>query len=73
MALITHMVRVSALDADDIDDMAAALDEQGERDAARICRAAFAQALAPSASDWNAQRARNRMRLVSSDGGNETT
>lgn len=72
LALITQLVRRGDLDADDIDQMATGLEEEGEGEAAHLCRAAFVEAHAPSASDWNAERARARMRLIKTDGGNET-
>lgn len=63
------MVRNGLLDADDIDEMATRLDEAGHTDDARIARATFLQAAAPSKAEWEALQRRAQIRTVS-DGGN---
>lgn len=72
IALIEQLVRVGVLEADDIDEMASRLEASGDRDDAHQCRTAYVQALAPSASDWEAEQRRARMRVIS-DGGNPST
>lgn len=68
-ALIAHLVRRGDLDQIEIDEIAEGLDAAGEPDAAHLCRLAFVEALAPSQSEWEAERRRARMRVIS-DGGN---
>lgn len=70
VALIEQLVRSGTLGADDIDDMAARLEAEGDTESARAARAAFVRASAPSQSEWEAQRRRARIRAVP-DGGNE--
>jgi hypothetical protein len=71
-ALIEQLVRVGVLEAEDIDEMAARLDAGDRREDARAARIAFVQAQAPSDSEWEAERRRARMHVVS-DGGNPPT
>lgn len=69
MALMAHLVKRGDLDADEIEDMATALEGAGKPVAARLCRASFIQAIAPTQSEWEAERRRARFEVVS-DGGN---
>lgn len=64
IALIEQLVRVGVLDADDIGEMAERLEASGDSEDAHLCRAAFVQALAPTQSEWEAERRRARMRVV---------
>jgi hypothetical protein len=72
-ALISHLVRRGDLEQAEISEIADKLDGAGEGDAAHLCRLAFVEAHAPSQSEWEAERRRARMRVVPSDGGNQTT
>lgn len=64
-----QLVRRGDLDADDIDAIATDLEAVNEREAAHLARAAFVEALAPTQSEWEAERRRARMRAVPPDGG----
>lgn len=68
-ALLRHLVREGALDADDIGAIAGDLDSRGEQDAAHQVRVALIEAHAPSQSEWEADRRRNRFHVIASDGG----
>jgi hypothetical protein len=70
IALVEQLVRKGALNADDVDAMAERLDGEGEDEAAHWARAALVQAMATPASEWSADQARSRFRIVTSDGGN---
>lgn len=69
VALLEQLVRTGVIDADDIHEMATRLDEAGDTDDARICRATFFQASAPTQAEWEAQQRRSRFEVVP-DGGN---
>ncbi|WP_447724628.1 hypothetical protein [Sphingomonas koreensis] len=70
-ALLEQMIRTGLLDADDIDEMATRLDAAGNTDDARIARATFLQAHAPSQSEWEVEQRRAQIRAIP-DGGNRT-
>lgn len=71
-ALIAHLVRIGVLDGDDIDAIGKTLDADGETEAAHEARCAFLEAGAPTASEFRADQARARFRVVA-DGGNDAT
>ncbi|WP_066795063.1 hypothetical protein [Sphingomonas soli] len=75
-ALVRQLVRKGDLDADDIDAIAADLDARNEATAAHMARASFVEGLAPSQSEWEAERSgrriderRARLHVVPADGG----
>jgi hypothetical protein len=66
-ALITQMIRSGMIPDDDVIAAADALEESGDEDAARVMRAMILYAHAPSQTDWEAERRRNRFHVH--DGG----
>jgi hypothetical protein len=65
LALIRHLCRDGSLDGAGIDQIAADLDADGLSDEAHAVRCQMLQAAAPSQSEWEAERRRSRMGLVS--------
>lgn len=59
-ALIVHMLRTGALSDDDVIAMAAGLSDEA-RD---VANSLIIEAVAPSDSEWAAERARKRFRVV---------
>jgi hypothetical protein len=68
-ALTRAMIRKGLLEDSDIADAADELEAAGEQTAAHVMRCAAIEAKAPAQSDWNADRARKRFRLI--EGGEE--
>jgi hypothetical protein len=64
LALLEHLVRIGTLSADDIDTIAEQLEAVSESGEAHACRMTYLQALAPTQSEWEAERRRKHMRLV---------
>mgnify|MGYP003402858868 FL=1 len=60
LALITHLIRGELLDADDIDMIADCLGE----DDAHLVRCCLLDAMAPTPSDWNAEKSRARLAII---------
>lgn len=60
VALLTQLLRKGLIDEDDLEAMCAGLGE----DAAHQIRCCFLEAAAPSQSEWEAERARARFRVV---------
>lgn len=71
MALLAQLVRSGTFTAADIDEMATDLEAAEEHEAAGLARAAYVEAMAPTPSEWAAERARRTFRIVDTDGGNE--
>lgn len=65
LALITMMVRKGQIDESDIETLCEGLSEE----AAHQARCCLLDALAPKESDWRAEQARSRLRLIT--GGEE--
>ena len=65
MALVVQLLRKGAIDEADVDTMAEGLSD----DAQHLLNCAIVEAAAPAASDWRAEKARGRFRVV--DGGGE--
>lgn len=68
-ALIQQLVSNGSLDTDDIGAIAETLEAEGAVEDALLVRGAWAMAHQPDPSEWRADRARARFRVV--DGGNE--
>lgn len=66
-ALIVQMIRIGALSEDDVRAMHADLSRAGEGDAATQVGLCLAEAIAPNASDWEADSRRARFRVVEGD------
>lgn len=66
-ALLIQMLRSDAMDPDDITEAADALADAGDEEAAHELRCMIVEAVAPSPSDWQADKARSRFRSI--DGG----
>jgi len=66
-ALITQMIRSQVVSTNDVMAAADALEDDGDDDAARVMRAMILRAHAPSQSEWEADRRRNRFHVH--DGG----
>ena len=64
-ALIVRLLRNGVLTNDDVLEMAAGLSE----DAQHLANALIVEALAPPTSEWKAERARGRFRVI--EGGEE--
>lgn len=71
-ALAVALLRKGALDPDDIASAADDLDAEGETTAAHVLRCSIVAAEAPTASEWQAEQRRKRIRLIEpgADGGN---
>jgi hypothetical protein len=70
LALIRQLCRAGALDAAEIEAIAAALEADGAPDDAHLVRCEMLNAVAPTQSEWEAEQRRGRMRIVPPDGGN---
>ena len=68
-AFLSQMIRIEAVDPDDISEAADRLDREGDEEAAHAMRCLILQAAAPEQSDWNADRARARFHVVDGNGG----
>lgn len=67
-ALLRQLIRSDAIDTDDVIAAADDLRERGDGDAAHALMASIVEAQAPKASDWQAERRRERFRVVTNDG-----
>jgi hypothetical protein len=70
LALIRRLCAEGIIGQADVDAIANDLDERGKPDAAHAVRCEFIQAIAPSESEWQAERRRSRFEIVPPDGGN---
>jgi hypothetical protein len=70
LALIRQLCRAGALDASDIEAIAETLEADGHSDEAHLVRCEMLNAMAPTQSEWDAERRRSRMQIVPPDGGN---
>lgn len=68
-AFLSQMIRIEAVDPDDISEAADRLDREGDEEAAHALRCLILQAASPEQSDWNADRARARFHVVGGNGG----
>ena len=68
-AFLSQMIRIEAVDPDDISEAADRRDREGDEEAAHAMRCLILQAAAPEQSDWNADRARARFHVVDGNGG----
>ena len=66
-AFLSQMIRIEAVDPDDIAEAADRLEREGDEEAAHALKALIVEAAAPDLSDWNADRARARFHTI--DGG----
>ena len=66
-AFLTQMIRIEAVDPDDIAEAADRLEREGDEEAAHALKALIVEAASPELSDWNADRARARFHTI--DGG----
>lgn len=69
-AFLSQMIRIEAVDPDDIAEAADRLEREGDEEAAHGLRCLILQAASPELSDWNADRARARFHVVDGNGGN---
>jgi hypothetical protein len=63
-AFLAQMIRVEAVDPDDIAEAADRLDKAGDEEAAHALRCVIIEAAAPEQSDWEADRARARFHAI---------
>lgn len=72
-AILAHLIRKGILEEADAVEIADRLDAMGEESAAHMARCAIVRAREPSQADWEAERRRSKLRLITPDGGNEPT
>jgi len=63
-AFLKQMIKTEAVDPDDMVEVVEALQKAGDEEAAHAMAALIVEAHAPEQSDWQAERARARFRVI---------